>query len=168
MCVLAVITWIVLLMVLFSDQIDRQRNPNQHVEGVLTGDGTAEIVLHRNRRGHYVATGSINGVDAEFMLDTGATAVAISTDVAQRSGLERGPAIAVATANGYTTAYATRVDTLRLGTIVEHDVPATILPNLEGSQALLGMSFLKRLDFSQSGATLVLKSRQASDVAHVE
>ena len=168
MYVLAVIACIVLLTVLFSDQIDRQRNPNQHVEGILTGDGAAQIVLHRNRQGHYVATGSINGVDAEFMLDTGATAVAISTAVARRSGLQRGPAIAVATANGSTTAYATRIDTVRLGTIVEHDVLATIVPNLEGNQILLGMSFLKRLDFSQAGATLVLKSRRVGDIARIQ
>ncbi len=121
--------------------------------------------MQRNRQGHYIANGEINGARAEFIVDTGATDVAVSAEVARRAGLVAGPAVAVTTANGRATAYVTRIDELKLGTIVEHNVRATIVPNLGEIEVLLGMSFLKRLDFAQNGDALILTShrQQRSD-----
>ncbi|MGR8919145.1 MAG: retropepsin-like aspartic protease family protein [Gammaproteobacteria bacterium] len=156
----AIVAFIALMAWLFADKIDEQRNPNRDVATRSAPDGAAEVVLKRNRAGHYVATGTLNTTPAEFMLDTGATDVAVSGAVARRAGLERGPAIRVATANGMTTAYATVIDAVRLGDIVERDVRATIVPNMGEIEVLLGMSFLTRLDFAQQGDTLVLRSRR--------
>lgn len=151
-----------LLAWLFSDRLAEQRNPNRQIERMTAPDGAAAVVLQRNRFGHYVANGEINDVSTELMLDTGATDVAVSEAVARAAGLERGPGVTVATANGLTRAYVTVIERLRLGDITEHDVRATIVPNLDGTPVLLGMSFLQRLDFSQSGDRLVLKSRRAA------
>ena len=72
--------WLLLLMLLtwfFNSQLDRQRNPNRQVLTATSTTGLPEVQLKRNRFGHYVASGLINGQPAEFMLDTGATDVSI-------------------------------------------------------------------------------------------
>jgi aspartyl protease family protein len=64
-----------------------------------------------------------------------------------------------ATANGPTTAYSTIIDSVRIGELEETRVVASILPDMPHDEILLGMSFLKRLDFSQRGDTLILTQR---------
>lgn len=162
MSIAATVGVIGLLAWLFSDRIEEQRNPNRRVEVMTAPDGAAAVVLQRNRFGHYVANGEINGVETELMLDTGATDVAVSESVARAARLERGAPVTVATANGPTRAWTTVIGSLRLGDITERDVRATIVPNLGSVPVLLGMSFLQRLDFSQSGDRLVLKSRRVA------
>ena len=88
-------SWIVLLALLtmlFSHLLDQQHNPNQDLQGQGLGQ-VKEVSLQRIRDGHYIANGSINGVPFVFLLDTGATDVAISTALARRLQLQRGPAI---------------------------------------------------------------------------
>lgn len=138
----------------FDGWLERQNNPNQAVH--TTGSG--EVVLERNRGGHYVASGEINGASVTFLLDTGATDVALPTALARQLGLKRGPEVTMITANGQTQGYRTRLDSVRLGSIVLHDVGATFSDGIEDSTVLLGMSFLKRLDFSQRDGKLVLRS----------
>lgn len=160
------IAWLLALGLLtwgFSGWLDQARNPNQHPVSVAT-DTAREVRLQRNRYGHYNASGRINGQAVEFMLDTGATAVAVPGELAQRLGLSRGPAVEIHTANGRATAYATRLDTLQLGGIEMHQVRAFISPSMSGDEVLLGMSVLKHLDFSQQGDTLTL--RQTMPINH--
>ena len=65
----------------------------------------------------------------------------------------------VQTANGTTTAYATRLDSLQLGEIEVHNVKAQINPSMDSDEVLLGMSVLKHLDFNQQGDILTLRQR---------
>jgi len=160
MYTLAIVGLIAVLSLLFSEQIQDYRNPNQKIKSLTVSGDVATVVLKRNRYGHYIATGELNGVAAEFLLDTGATDVAVSASVAAAAGLETGLGFEVSTANGVTIAYATLIDSLRLGDIVEHKINGSIVPSMNEFDVLLGMSFLKRLDFSQSGSLLVLKSRR--------
>lgn len=159
MYILASVLVLVLMTMLFGDAIDRQRNPNREPDSISTDDGETSIILQRNSNGHYVFNGKVNGVAAEFIVDTGATSVSVSGSFAEKIGLNKGPQQRAITANGITLAYATRIDSLVVGDIEEHDVAASIVPNLPGDQILLGMSFLKRLDFSQRDDTLVLTQR---------
>jgi aspartyl protease family protein len=155
------VAWLLALALLtwgFSGWLEKARNPNQYPVSV-TRDAAREVRLLRNRYGHYNASGRINGQAVEFMLDTGATDVAVPGRLAGRLGLARGPAIGVQTANGRTTAYATRLNTLQLGEIEMHDVKAQISPSMDGDEVLLGMSVLKHLDFTQQGDTLTLRQR---------
>lgn len=161
MYIVAIVGFIALMAWLFADKLDQQRNPNRNIRTATAPPGAVEVALKRNRAGHYVASGELNGKPAEFMVDTGATDVAVSAALARRVGLTAGPAISVMTANGRTTAYQTVLDSVSLGAIVEHDVRATIVPNMGDIEVLLGMSFLTRLDFAQRGDSLVLKSRRA-------
>ena len=159
MYVLAAVLVIGLLTWLFADLLQQQRNPNQSPGGSVDPAGNITLMLQRNREGHYVASGQVNGADVEFLLDTGATAVAVPAELAKKLDLAPGRPVKTVTANGIATAYLTKIDELRLGEIVERDIVATLVPNLPGGQILLGMSFLKRLDFSQRGDTLLLESQ---------
>lgn len=156
MYVLASVLLLGLLTLLFDDRIEQLRNPNESPETVTGDDGRITIVLERNRAGHYVFNGSVNGQPVEFLLDTGATDVSIPERVANRLRLQRGARLRAVTANGVTVAYATMLDRLAVGELEERNVRASIVPNFPGEQILLGMSFLKRLDFSQRGDTLIL------------
>ena len=149
-----------LLTFLFADALEQQRNPNESPHTVTTAAGDKSIALRRNRDGHYVLDGYLNDSRVEFLLDTGATAVSIPAHIAQSAALTPGPPIRALTANGMTTAYATRVAKITIGDIAVADVAASIVPNLPGDQILLGMSFLKQLDFAQRGDTLILSQRR--------
>ena len=153
-------TWLVLLVLLtwwFSGLLDQQRNPNQSLQTRIDAEGVREVVLQRNRYGHYLSSGHINGAPVEFLLDTGASDVSIPAAIAQALGLQAGAPRYYQTANGTITAYSTRLSELRIGDILLRDVRASINPAMEGDGILLGMSVLKRLEFTQRGDTLILR-----------
>lgn len=162
----ALIAWLLLLAViylLFDDAIAAKLNPNQQLKSGLNADGQQQVTLLPNAQGHYVGTLQLNGVDVVFLLDTGATVVAVSTEVAKRTGMKQGQPYQVTTANGVTTAYQSQIHELQLGTIVLRDLPASIVPNLAttkgGTEILLGMSALKHLEFAQQANQLQLIQR---------
>ncbi|MDQ1363425.1 MAG: aspartyl protease family protein, partial [Pseudomonadota bacterium] len=128
-------------------------NPNPDVKTYVVGD-RKEVVLQRNKYGHYVANGAINGQPVVFLVDTGASDVAIPEAVARRLGLEKGYAMQAHTANGMTTAYSTRLDSVSLGEITLTDIRGSILANAGTEEILLGMTFLKHLELSQKGNEL--------------
>ncbi len=154
-----VIAWIILLVMLtlfFNKYLRHQHNPNENVISYNKAD-YQEVKLQRNRYGHYVASGEINGKPVEFILDTGATMVSIPERIADTLRLERGPVMEVSTANGTIPVYATRLDEIQLGDIVLRDIRASINPYMDEDGILLGMSFLKHLEFSQRGEQLTLR-----------
>jgi len=128
-----------------------QSNPNRGLAATAS-----EVVLERNRAGHYVADGEINGERVTFLVDTGATTVALPMSLAKRLGLELGAAVTVQTANGPKVAYQTKLRSVRLGGIELAGVPAIASEGMEGAGVLLGMSFLRHLDFAQRDGRLVL------------
>ena len=145
------------LTLYFDGWLAEQANPNQSPDYRETDSGFREVVLQRNRQGHYVANGEVNGVAVTFLLDTGATDVAIPADVAREAGLQSGIAGRANTANGVITVYTTQVDELVLGNIVLNNVSASITPSMGGDTILLGMSALKQIEFTQRGNTLTLR-----------
>jgi len=149
--VLAMLTWI------FNSTLEHRMNPNQHVQGNILSDGTREVTLRSDRSGHYITSGEIHGEPVVFLLDTGATHVAVPAGVAERLNLEKGMAMRANTANGVITVYATLLDQVRLGTIELQNVRASINPHMEGEEILLGMSFLRHLEFTQRDDTLTLR-----------
>jgi aspartyl protease family protein len=160
-----VAAWVLLLLLLtrfFNDRLDAQRNPNRHL-ATATSTETPEVRLERNRFGHYVASGTINGHPVEFMLDTGATDVSIPATVADRIGLERGRRAYYQTANGTIAVWQTTLTEIQLGPLRLGPVAASINPNSGDAAVLLGMSFLQQLDFSQQGNTLTLKHATRND-----
>jgi aspartyl protease family protein len=104
--------------------------------------------LKANGSGHFVAKASINGNDIMVMVDTGATAVALSYEDAQDAGLRPNNldfTTPVATANGITKAARVKIDRIAVGGVEVDDVDGLVLPEGALRGTLLGMSFLTRL-----------------------
>lgn len=152
--------WILILLlftVLFSNWLEHRQNPNRILQ-IKTGlDGNAAIILKRNDLGHYVAPGLINDEPVVFLVDTGATHVALSEELANRIGLQRGMKTISLTANGLASSRLAKLDQVQLGHIVMQDVQALIMPSMPVSEVLLGMSFLKHLELIQKGNQLIVR-----------
>jgi aspartyl protease family protein len=145
-----------LIALVFSKILDQQNNPNQSISTLATGD-FQEVVILRNRNGHYVFDGEINGRKVTFLVDTGATTTAIPGSMRQALGLKTGLATSVSTANGMTTAYLTRLDQLAIGGIELFDVKASIIPGMGVDEVLLGMNVLKHFELIQRGKQLIIR-----------
>ena len=137
----------------FESSLQARNNPNRMLQ-IAAG---TELVLKRGVDGHYVFPGAINGQPVTFLLDTGATLVAVPAHLAARLGLEAGASLQSVTANGTVITRATRVDSLAFGPFELRGVPATLNPGMVDDYVLLGMSVLKHLEFAQRGDTLVLR-----------
>ena len=151
--------WLLLLgfaVYMFQTWVDKERNPNVDPQ-TSTSIEARQVVLKRNRQGHYLTTGYINGTKLEFFLDTGATDISIPEHIANKLGLEKLYPIDIYTANGRAKAYGTKIKTAKIGGIELYDLNASINPNVDDDTILLGMSFLKQIEFSQRGDTLILK-----------
>ena len=113
------------------------------------GDGRVGI-------GHYIAEGQINGRPVTFLVDTGATDVALPESMARALGLDFGPRVQVMTAAGPSSAWVTRLDEVSVGGIRRENVRATITGG-EFNGILLGMSFLRHFDLQQSNGRLIIR-----------
>lgn len=157
-----IMIWLFWIMVcyflyfLFDEIFEQRMNPNQQVHSSQTGAMT-QVILERNAAGHYVASGYINNQPVTFLLDTGASSVAIPEEIAEELQLEKGLRQRYHTANGTTTGYLTFLDQVKLGDIQLSDIKGGIVSNMRGDFVLLGMSFLKHLEFTQRGDTLILR-----------
>lgn len=152
--------WVVglaILVLLFQRLINDQENPNREIELALDAAGRPQVVLERNRAGHYVANGKINGEMVVFLVDTGATDVALPMELARRLDLPLGAPRMSKTANGNVRSWGTRLASVDLGGLEARGVRASVLPNMPGEEVLLGMSYLKRFELLQRDGTLTLR-----------
>lgn len=115
-----------------------------------------QVTLHLNAEDHYVTQGHVNGVSVLFLLDTGASQVAISSQLADQLNLTYGAAQSVETANGQIEVYAAHIDNLQIGNIHLRHISALINPQLPAHNVLLGMNVLKKLDLHQQDQQLTL------------
>lgn len=137
--------------------LERRHNPNAELAERAGVHG--DVVLQRGRDGHYRAPGRINGHPVDFLVDTGATQVAIPMDLAKRIGLRAGRAFQAQTAAGLTLAYAARLDSVALGGLQAREVAGTIIANEGAEEVLLGMSFLSRFDIAIRDGEMRLRAR---------
>lgn len=152
MTILAWLSFFLLAVLFFNDQLLDKDDPNRN----LSLSQSEELVLIRNRSGHYVAPGLINGVKVQFLVDSGATWVAIPEAIARKAGLRKGAESWVSTANGRVKTYQTVVDELSFAGLTRYQVRALINPADQQEVVLLGMNFLKHYEWRQSGDTLIL------------
>lgn len=149
---------LLLLAVLFYFYLIDYFNPNQKVEF----DGASQsLLLRQSYDGHYRVSGTINGYPVVFMLDTGASGIALSARLAEKIGLRKGNKGRSYTANGVTEEWATRLATIEIGGLVMHDVGAAILPNMD-DEVLLGMSYLRHFHWQQRKGELILTPLSSS------
>ena len=128
---------------------------------VAKSTGSAPSVrLSADVNGHYIANGSVNGSPVRFLVDTGATMVALPGSVARQAGVRfsDAPRGTVQTAGGPTTAYKVRLDTVSIGGVTLHNIEAVVIDR-GLSLPLLGMSFLSRMEIGRDGELMVLKKR---------
>jgi len=121
-------------------------------------DGAPELVVRRDRSGHYVVPGTINGVAVELLIDTGATDVAVPHGLAQRLGLKRGPPVEIVPASAVISGYLVTLDEVRVGPLALRRVRGSTSKRSIGDRVLLGMSFLRHFELSQRGRTLTLRA----------
>lgn len=156
-----IVGWIIvigLLTLVAGRWEERQHNPNQQLVTQTNELGGTELVLKRNRYGHYVMPGLINGQNVTLLLDTGATYVAVPENMAETLGLKKMARGQSSTANGVVDTYLTRIERLSIGSIEIYDVAASINPGMNhDTSILLGMSVLKHIEFTQRGDQLTLK-----------
>ncbi|MCF6192710.1 MAG: TIGR02281 family clan AA aspartic protease [Kangiellaceae bacterium] len=139
----------------FAGIENRQHNPNYYPESSRDRN-TIKVELQRNKYGHYVTNGKLDGKEVVFMLDTGATDIAIPGALEKKLNLTRGYSFQVHTANGTATAYSTDIEYIQIGEIILRNVRASISPTMLGEDILLGMSALKQIEFRQKGDRLTL------------
>ena len=129
--------------------------------GSAGGAGAATVSLTADARGHFLATGTVNGISMRFLVDTGATSVALPLEEAKRAGVNylAGTRGRVQTANGIANVYLVKLDAVRLGDITVNNVDAVVIEGDKLGIALLGMSFLNRMEMKRAGDTLTLIKR---------
>lgn len=132
----------------------------QHAVGAPPADGSGKIVLTADGRGHFYTTGTINGTSIRFVVDTGATMISLGASDARRLGLDfdRGQRGYAQTANGQVEVSRVKLNTVSIGGVTLHQVDATI-SRVDMPIALLGMSFLNRMEMQRDGGTMTLRQR---------
>lgn len=134
---------------------DAATAPAQDDEPESDFKGTYVIRQHNN--GHYFVEATINGKPLTFVVDTGASAVALPRPVAFLARLSCRENIRMGTANGTTSVCVTVIPVLKFGPFVLKDVPATIVPNLD--QPLLGMNVLGLFRIEQDNGEMRISKR---------
>ena len=161
------LAWIAIALVLillysyrdvFSSVVNRVAGELLPASPKVTAGGDVE--LRASDGGHFVADAWINGVKVRFLVDTGATTLALAASDAERIGFDL-DALSfnrpISTANGRTYGASVRLDQIELGSITFNDIGAIVMRDGLG-QSLLGMNFLDRLHgFERRGDRLILK-----------
>ena len=132
----------------------------QNVASQGSGAGPAKVVLTADGSGHFLTTGNINGTSVKFLVDTGASNVSLGASDARRIGIDinKGQQGFANTANGQASVTLVKLDTVRVGEIVLNNVDA-LVHQQDMPFALLGMSFLNRMEMQRNGETMTLKKR---------
>lgn len=121
----------------------------------------SEVRLAQGHGGHYVTPGRINNRPVSMMVDTGATAVAMSLPQAKALGLDyrNGNKTKVSTANGLADAYLVTLSSVTVGTVTVNNVEALVSMSDYPTTILLGNSYLGRVAMSVDQGVLVLQSK---------
>lgn len=121
---------------------------------ISESDAGKQISIYRDYDSHFRIKGAINGIPVTFLIDTGATSLAISEELATKAHLEQQAPLVTETANGEARGYFTKIDKLDIGGVEVNNVSAVIIPGLD--VALLGMNVLSKFSIQQTNDTLTL------------
>ncbi len=147
--VLAVISFIALITYL----LDRPKSLNSVRPPIVEGTKT---IIEQDGSGNFIVMGTIDNISISMLIDTGASSVVVSEKMAERAGLSSDSQVEIATANGITKGYTAIIKNIQIGNLLGENVEAVIVPNLQISHALIGMSFLKKVNFEKYGSHLIL------------
>jgi len=132
----------------------------QHYRRAAAASDREQATLAAGPGGHFVGEGAVNGTPVRFLVDTGASSIALPASLAQRAGIDfrKGEPGLSNTANGLVPVYRVNLATVRLGGIELNSVDAVVF-EAGLDTALLGMSFLNRVDMKREGDTMTLMRR---------
>lgn len=127
---------------------------------IVGADGGRRVVMTADASGHFMPQGQINGRSVQFLVDTGASVIAIGAGEARRLNIpfENGQKVGLSTANGNAVGYQIRLGKVQVGDVVVYDVPAVVTPQ-SMPFVLLGNSFLNRFQMQRSSDQLTLEKR---------
>lgn len=130
---------------------------NRSAAGAASTGARQQAILSADPRGHFIAEGSVNGGHMRFLVDTGASAVAIPAADALRLGIDyrRGQRVSINTANGMAAAYAVMLERVKIGNIDLFNVEGLVVER-GLTIPLLGMTFLNRVEMKRDGQTMTL------------
>ena len=126
------------------------------------GSTAREVQVWRNTSGMYTTVGSINGLPVSFLVDTGATLVAMNAGQARRLGIDyrvTGSPAEVTTASGVERAWMVSLDSVKLGELEVRNVQAVVLDGAQPQTTLLGMSYLGRMKIINDGQLMTLQKK---------
>ncbi|MBP9955296.1 MAG: retroviral-like aspartic protease family protein [Ottowia sp.] len=128
--------------------------------GSAAPSGSDRVALTADGRGHFLTPGSINNRPVQFMVDTGASTIAIGQAEADRLGLnyKAGRQVMMNTANGSAPGWLLKLNTVRVGDVTAYDIDAVVTPAAM-PMVLLGNSFLNRFSMRRDGDTMMLIKR---------
>ncbi len=136
-------------------------SPHPPTPVAAAGSGPRSVTVSRDWRGQIEVDAVVNGRRVGFMVDTGASVIALTASDAARLGIRPAPrdfVTEVKTANGTVRAAPAKLDKVEVGDLVVRDVAALVMPDAALSDNLLGLSFLSRLRrFEYSAGRLVLE-----------
>ncbi|MEE9331091.1 MAG: TIGR02281 family clan AA aspartic protease [Methylophilaceae bacterium] len=127
-----------------------------------SGEGVnSPVHLYADTKGHFFGNLTINGASLRYLVDTGATSVAMNSGAAKSANIDyaRGKKVRASTANGIVEAYSVTINTLKIGSIVLNNVQAVVLEGASPPVVLLGMSAQNRLVMKRENTTLTLTKK---------
>ena len=131
------------------------------VAGGSASANNSPVSLYADQAGHFFGNLSINGASLKYVVDTGATTVALNSGDAKFAKIdyEKGERINMSTANGEVSAYLVKLNTLKVGTIILNNIDATVNEGGSPTVVLLGMSALNRLDMKRENSIMTLSKK---------
>ena len=148
--VLAVISFLGLMTYLLTAVQQNAISPTPLVIGTTT-------IVNQDPYGNYVTEGTIEGFDCSMLIDTGASTLVVAEAFALEIGLPKLRQVMVNTANGASEGYLTIVRKIQIGNLQGENIDAVVVPNIEIPHVLVGMSFLKTINFEKNGRQLILQ-----------
>ncbi|WP_407292591.1 retropepsin-like aspartic protease family protein [Stutzerimonas zhaodongensis] len=148
--------------VLRVDGVERSYSLTRELSSGFAEPERRQLSIAQGQGGHYWVAGSINGQPVQFLVDTGATSVAINENQAKRLGIDYrvdGRPIVVSTASGTAKAWQVNLNSVKVGAIDVLGVEAVVVEGGSPSDALLGMSFLGRVSWREEQGVLKLESK---------
>jgi aspartyl protease family protein len=135
-------------------------------QGVSTGGGVESaqnqpVNLYADSAGHFFGNATVNGAGLRYVVDTGATTVAMNSTDAKRANIDylKGEKSVASTANGQVVAYRVTLNTLKIGSITLNNVDAAVIEGGFPEVVLLGMTALNRLDMKRDSTTMTLTKK---------
>ena len=147
---LAVTSFLGLMTYLLTVEQQKAVSSTSLVQGTKT-------IINQDSYGNYITEGTIEHFNCSMLIDTGASTLVLSESFALKIGLPKLRQVMVNTANGASEGYLSIVRKIQIGNLEGKNIDAVVVPNLEIPHVLVGMSFLKTVNFEKSGRQLILQ-----------